>query len=83
MTELGLYRFIHETCGADLRWDDGVLSCWISHYSIAEFADFISSSLDEGGRDCTLLSNGSIWLDLVPICEYYGIDPERIFPKPT
>lgn len=84
MTELGLHNFIHHTASADMRWDGDVLSAWIDHYNIAEFADFIGSYLEyDGGGPCNLRSDGSIWLDLVPVCGHYGIDPERIFPKPT
>ncbi len=79
MTELNLYQFLKEN-EVEMRWDDDVLSTWISHWSISEFAKLVGSSLDEGGRDARILSDGSIWIDLVPICEYYGIDPERILP---
>lgn len=79
MTELYLYQFLREN-EVEMRWDDDVLSTWISHWVVSDFAKLISSSLDEGGRDARILSDGSIWIDLVPICEYYGIDPERILP---
>lgn len=64
-----------------MRWDEDVLSTWLSHYNIEEFAEIIKSLLSDGGLESRLLSDGTIWVDLVPICEYYGIDPERIYPK--
>lgn len=80
MTELDLYRFLKEN-EVDMRWDDDVLSTWISHWNLDDFTKLCSSSLDDGGRESRLCSHGMIWIDLVPICEYYGIDPYRIFHK--
>jgi len=82
MKELDLYQFLNEN-EIEMRWDDDVLSTWISHWDIDDFCKLIKSSLDEGGRDARILSDGSIWIDLAPICEYYGIEPERIFPIPV
>jgi hypothetical protein len=82
MQELDLYRFLHETAEAEMRWYGDQLSCWISHWHIKEFCDLVGPGvLDEGGIECRLLNRGDIWLDLVPICEYHGIDPERILSK--
>jgi hypothetical protein len=80
MEGLDLYRFLHEHDIA-MRWDDEQLSTWVSHWHLEDFAKLIGSSLEEGGRNAHLCSDGSIWIDLVPICEYYGIEPEKIFPK--
>lgn len=80
MTELALYQFIKEN-EVEMRWDGETLSTWISHWNIEEFSKLISSSLDEGGREARLCAYGIVWIDLVSICEYYGIEPEHIFPK--
>lgn len=82
MKELDLYQFLKEH-DVEMRWDDDVLSTWISHWHLYEFAKLANSSLSDGGAESRLTSDGSVWIDLVPICEYYGIEPERIFPKPT
>ena len=79
MKELDLYQFVKEN-EIDMRWDDDVLSTWIPNWRLADFLSLIGSSLDEGGRDARIMSDGSIWIDMVPVCEYYGIEPERIFP---
>lgn len=79
MKELDLYQFLKEN-EVEMRWNDDVLSTWVSHWHLADFAKLIGSSLDEGGREARIMSDGSIWIDLVPICKYYGIEPERIFP---
>ena len=79
MKELDLYQFLKEN-EVEMRWDDDVLSTWVSHWHLEDFAKLIGSSLDEGGRDARIMSDGSIWIDLAPVCEYYGIEPERIFP---
>lgn len=79
MKELDLYKFVQEN-SIELRWDDDILSTWIPHYCLEDFTGIIGSSLDEGGVKATLLRNGFIWVDLVPICNYFGVEPERIFP---
>ena len=38
----------------------------------------IPGTLEEGGIDVRLQSHGNICIDLVPVCDHYGIDPERI-----
>ena len=81
MTELNLYQFLKEN-EIEMRWDGDVLSTWLSRWNLEEFTKLISSALDEGGVEARLLSGGSVWVDLVPICEYYGIEPERIFAAP-
>lgn len=81
MKELDLHKFLKEN-EVEMRWDDDVLSTWISHWHLAEFAELIRSSLDEGGLEARIVADGSVWIDLVPVCEYYGIEPERIFPIP-
>lgn len=80
MKELDLFRFITDN-SVEMRWDDDVLSTWITHYDLDEFSNMIDSSLQEGGIEVRLLSHGTIYLDLVEVCEYYGIEPERIYPK--
>lgn len=81
MKEIDLYRFIADN-GVDLRWDDDVLSCWIPHYILDEFTSMISQSyFDDGAIDAALTSGGFVWVDLVPICEYHGIEPEKVFAK--
>ena len=79
MKELDLYQFLKEN-EIEMRWDGEVLSTWIHHWQIADFSKLIRSSLSDGGQDARIVSDGSVWIDLVPICEYYGIEPERIFP---
>ena len=80
MDELTLYKFIYDN-DVELRWDDAVLSTWVPSWSIKDFADLMPGALDEGGIEARLLQNGTIWVDLVPICDRYGIDPEKIHPK--
>lgn len=82
MKELDLFKFLKEN-EIEMRWDDEVLSIWLWHWHLEDFAKIVGTSLDEGGCDAKILSDGSLWLDLVPICEYYGIEPERIFHLPA
>ncbi len=82
MKELDLYQFLKEN-EIEMRWDDDVLTTWIPYWALADFAKIVGTSLDEGGREARLCRYGFIWIDMAPICEYYGIEPERIFPVPT
>lgn len=80
MEALDLYLFLDEHDIA-MRWDDEELSTWIPADCLSDFTDLISSSLSDGGMPTQLMENGIVWIDLVPVCEYYGIEPEKIFPK--
>ena len=81
MKELDLYQFLKEN-EVEMRWDSDVLSTWIPHCDLYEFCKLVESSLEEGGIPAQLQAYGTIWIDLVPICSRYDIDPERIFKKP-
>jgi hypothetical protein len=81
MKELDLHKFCTEN-HVEMRWDGDILSTWIYPWLIEDFAKLVESALSDGGVEARLLPDGFIWVDLVPICDYYGIDPERIFPVP-
>ena len=88
MTELELYKFVNER-HCEWHWGyhiDGIhLILIISHCDLRGFCKMLDySSFDDGGLNCDqrLLYDGSV--GLVPfenICEYYGIDAEKVFPK--
>jgi hypothetical protein len=82
MGELDLYQFLKEN-KVEMRWDGDVLSAWISHWNLSDFTQLIASSLNDGGIDARLQSYGAVWVDLAPICQRYGIEPERILPIPV
>jgi hypothetical protein len=79
MTELDLYRFLQDN-SVETRWDGDVLSAWLSHWHLEEFTKLVGPNLYECGIESRLMSDGSVWIDLVPICEDFGIDPKRIVP---
>lgn len=80
MKELDLFRFLKDN-DVEMRWDDDQLSTWVSPHNLSEFAEMMPGALSEGGIDARLTSYGYVWIDLVRICDYYGIEVERIFPK--
>jgi hypothetical protein len=80
MKELDLFRFIKDN-SVEMRWDDDVLSTWIASDDLLEFANLAKSFLEGSGCEVTLCPSGQIHLNLVDVCEYYGIESERIFPK--
>ena len=78
MEALELYKFIEDK-DIPLRWDDDQLSCWIPSSHLDEFCELAPDSFfDNGGAEAVLLRDATIWMDLVPLCEYCGIDPMKI-----
>lgn len=79
MTELELYKFVQDK---EIGWRGDKLILWIDHYSLPEFADLLGDNLlCDGGLEVTLLSGGTIALDIVDLCENHDIDPENILRK--
>ena len=81
MTELDLYQFLKEN-EVEHSWCGEMLLAWISHWNLDDFTKMITGTLDEGGIDCRLQGYGTVCVDLVPVCNHYGVDPERILPNP-
>ncbi len=65
----------------ELRWDGEELSAWIWEWDVPKFREAIESYLNSEPAPSRLHVDGSLWLDLVPICEYYDIDPEDILAR--
>ena len=93
MTELQLYKFIHET-NIEIYWatkyesDSGwlyVLYAHIPFYHLEGFAEMIKrdiqSSQDEHGGIEVLLQTDGIIFNISELCEDNGIDPENILSK--
>ncbi len=91
MTELELYRYIHDEDGEkpEISWRGDSLMVWIHP---AWYDDFIklllnessspwSSLFDDGGLVANIQNSGYLAVDLVPICEYFDINPENILGK--
>lgn len=83
MTGMQLYKFIDKT-GTETDWrgkDLDELIAWIPFWHIQEFAEMLGNNfLCEGGYDVNLQED-YIALDLVPICEHFGIEPLEILEK--
>lgn len=78
MNELDLYKFCQNK---EMQWHAEQLLIYIDFCDLKEFAELIGGKrLDDGGIEVTMLSY-YIGLDLVQICEYWGIKPERIYSK--
>jgi len=58
-----------------------MLAAWIDPNDLRGFADMVENALSECGAKCVLLTGGSIGIDLVPICDYFGVDPEDLLKK--
>jgi hypothetical protein len=77
MTELQLSKFIHSK-KLEIDWRGKNLFLWIPFKNIKDLTKIIGyAHLWEGGIDVTLLEE-CVCVDLVPICEHFGIDPESM-----
>lgn len=83
MTELDLYKFFHnkeEPC-PQYSFDGEKAIAWIYHFNVEEFSKLIKSSLlDDGGIEVRLQEH-HIAIDMTEVCEYFGIDPNKVFTK--
>ncbi|WP_034757756.1 hypothetical protein [Rossellomorea vietnamensis] len=80
MTELDLYKFAQTQ---EIDWRGEKLYIWIRFCDLAEFTGMIGyDQFSEGGEEVSL-QHDCICVDIVDICESYGIEPENIFPKET
>lgn len=80
MTAIKLYKFIQEN-SLEISWSGEELILWTNFYCIKEFAEMIGYDyLSDGGMDVNLQYD-SIALDIVPICEYFDIEPTDILEK--
>lgn len=84
MTELDLYKFINNR-RHDIAWRGDSLVMWMDSVYLEEFTDlifgYLVSKLADGGFEVRLKQHGIIAFDLVPICEFYGIEAENIVDK--
>jgi hypothetical protein len=86
MTELELYKYIHDEDGEqpEISWRGDALIVWIHPGWFDDFVKlFVEEEylFDDGGIECSIQSRGYLAIDLVPICEVREINPENILPK--
>ena len=81
MTELDLYKFIEQN---NVEWhkkdNDGTPDVIIFPYTfhIDDFVKLVDSYAEDGGIECRLMGKYfAFWMR--DLCEYYGIDIERVF----
>lgn len=79
MTELEIYKFIQDK---EIDWRGDKLYLWIEPSDLTEFANLIGYDyLAEGGISVTMITEGTIVVELAEHLEWYGIDPERILAR--
>lgn len=89
MNELDLYKFLEKN-NIETHWvNDGGpewhLAAWIPYHALKEFCNMLGTdAFDYGGIFHVMLcSDASIYIgNLDEICNWFGIDPERIVEKP-
>jgi len=82
MTELDLYKFITEN-NVEYSWITDDVIIWLYIFEVEAFAKLVdpdSVGDGNGGIDCKL-QNNKIALKMGQICEYYGIELEKVFKK--
>lgn len=78
MNELDLYKFCQDK---EMDWREDELVIWVSFDEVHTFTEMIGDNyISDGGIESNLQMH-NIAFDLVPICGYFGIDPERICSK--
>ena len=79
MTGLELYKFIDKYQSVEYHYisDDEIL-VFIYHFLVSDFGKILDGC-DEP-FDCVIRSDYMV-INIVPICDYYGIDYEKIFDK--
>ena len=80
MSELDLYKFIHDN-KLEIDWRMDELILWVDFDRLYEFTELIGYNyMADGGINVNLQSTG-IALNIVNLCEYFGIEPENILTK--
>ena len=79
MTELQLYKFISDN-KLEVEWRDDALILWINFYSLNEFTQLVNDYIEHVDSDEVARISKCIALDIVPICEFYDIEPKNIHP---
>lgn len=81
MTELQLYRFVNENKIEWHRRDNEGKSDIIMFpmfFHLDEFIKLVGNCTEDGGVQCWL-KNGYIAIWMNDVCDYFGIDPDKIF----
>lgn len=80
MTELELYKFLEEK---EYCWRGRELVVWLFLFDLENFTKMVGVGyfLEDGDGLSVNLQGDRVAFDLVPICEYYGIEPENILAR--
>lgn len=78
MTELKLYKFLENK---DMRWNGDELVVWINFWDLVEFTEMIGYDYFSDGGIEVKLQHQCVAFDIVPICEYFEIEPTDMFEK--
>lgn len=85
MTELQAYKLYVLSSQCEWQTDTNGnehLAIWLDPDLLRGFAEMIPAKFDDGGVECMLCSDGSVYVPYFDcILEEYDIDPENIVPK--
>lgn len=83
MTELELYKFIHNNnieCHKHQNEGKDDIIIFPNFYHLEKFSKLIESYTDEDGMEI-VLKNGYVAIWMRDLCEHYGIDIDNIFTE--
>lgn len=81
MTAIELYKFIKEKA-EQCSWFENELYLWIRADDLQEFSELIDRcSADDGGLDCKLQQDGTVFMVINDLCEENGIVPEELIGR--
>lgn len=80
MSAVQLLRFIIDN-NIEIKWYDEELIIWPSFSDMDEFVKIVGYSFFSNGRFEVILKYDGLAFDLVPVCEYLGIEPTHILSK--
>jgi hypothetical protein len=83
VTELELYKFLFGEDGLkpEMRWHGEELLCFIHNAWLGDFLKMIDDGFFDDGGYLAHLGKDYTLVDLIPLCEYFDINPENIWSK--
>jgi len=62
----------------EIRWIEDKLCTWLNFENLNNFIEKFGSYLTENKQECILIDSGYICINIIPLCEYFGIDVKDV-----
>ena len=82
LTDIQFYKLFNEQLKCEYHWSGEQCLVFIDKWQLEAFFDAFKGCtlLTDEGQEC-VIKDGYIAIDIVPFCEYYGIETEEVFEK--